>query len=136
MKYKAGYKYVLYETITIQSPYRPLKDFLNVCGVYVDLLTDGTLVIRKGYAWDGPSGPTIDTKSFMRGSLMHDVSYQLIRLEILSTNKRGVADDWLIQICKEDGMTRFRRWYVHLFLNKFGYAAAKPENEPKVLEAP
>jgi hypothetical protein len=33
----------------------------------------------KGYAWNGPSGPTLDTRNFMRGSLVHDALYQLMR---------------------------------------------------------
>ena len=57
------------------------------------LNTKGHLIIKRSYAWDGPSGPTIDTKNFMRGSLVHDALYQLMRHEHLSSDEwRAVAD--------------------------------------------
>ena len=50
---------------------------------FIQLTAKGKLTIKRGYAWDGPSGPTIDTKTFMRGSLVHDALYQLMRLKVL-----------------------------------------------------
>ena len=142
MKYKAGYKYVLVEDITIMSPYRAENfairktNLINACGGYVDLIGDGTMTIRKGYAWDGPSGPTIDTRSFMRGSLFHDVSYQLIREGFLKANQRPIADDWLVFICYEDRMWTFSRWLVRWFLYGFGDNAVNPEHDSRIIEAP
>lgn len=142
MKYKSGYKYVLAEDITIQSPYRTANfsvkriSLINACGGYVDVMGDGTMTVRKGYAWDGPSGPAFDTKSFMRGSLFHDVSYQLIREGCLNIEQRDVADDWLLLICKEDGMLSLSRWIVHWCLRKFGEGATDSNHDSQVLEAP
>ena len=34
---------------------------------WFQLRPDGKLTARMGYAWDGASGPGIDTRSFMRG---------------------------------------------------------------------
>jgi len=48
---------------------------------YLKLDGDGQFEFSKGYAWDGPSGSTVDTLNFMRGSLVHDALYQLIRME-------------------------------------------------------
>jgi len=45
--------------------------------------SDGGLLIKAGYSWDGPSGSAIDTKNFMQGSLVHDALYQLLRENIL-----------------------------------------------------
>lgn len=73
--YKEGYKYQLAEEYTISIPIKPDS---NIISDYIDLNNDGELVIKKGYAWDGPSGPTIDSLNFMRGSLVHDALYQLI----------------------------------------------------------
>ena len=70
------------------------------------------LSIIEGYQWDGPSGPTIDTKSFMRGSLVHDVLYQLIYNELLDYKDKKYADKILVDICKQDGMNKLRRWWV------------------------
>ena len=40
---------------------------------FFTLYPSGLLTIRKGFAWDGASGPTFDTKNSMRASLVHDV---------------------------------------------------------------
>ena len=42
---------------------------------FITLSSSGLLTISKGYAWDGPSGPTIDTNNFMRGSLWFTMPY-------------------------------------------------------------
>lgn len=117
IKYKAGYKYQLQEAYVIQLP----DAFAGVdseAPFYA--LRDGILVIRKHYAWDGPSGPTIDTKTFMRGSLVHDVLYQMIREGLLSKELKDDADRLLQTICIEDGMSKFRAWYVYQAVKRFG----------------
>ena len=69
--YKSGYKYQLKKAAAVLTEIRPDGD--KVIERYIRLGTDGRLEIADGYAWDGPSGPAIDTKNFMRGSLVHDV---------------------------------------------------------------
>lgn len=86
---------------------------------------DGLLTVFRGYCWDGPSGPTIDTKNFMRGSLVHDVLYQAIRLGHLPASLRKVADLELDKLLKVDGMWWPRRRYVYRSLRVFGSRAAK-----------
>ena len=71
------------------------------------------LTIYPRYAWDGPSGPTIDTKTFMRGSLFHDALCQLIGEGLLDKKYRKYADQLLRKLCLEDGMSKFRVWYVY-----------------------
>lgn len=95
---------------------------------FIELHRDGLFVIKKGYCWDGPSGPTIDTLTFMRGSLVHDALYQLIRMELLDPSYRKPSDQIIRQICLEDGMIRFRAWYVYwsLRLSRSAKKAAKP----------
>lgn len=85
------------------------------------------IFIEKGYAWDGPSGPTFDTPDFMRGSLIHDVLYQMIREESLTDVYRPEADKVLYQICREDGMPLWRAWYVWMAVRWFGHKAVKLE---------
>ena len=96
---------------------------------YVKLGTEGLLTINAGYAWDGPSGPTIDTLNFMRGALVHDALYQLIRLEKLPYTCKAYADLLLQKHCLEDGMSGFRARYVYLAVKYFGGSAAKPGSE-------
>lgn len=91
----------------------------------------GLLTMKKGYAWDGPSGPTIDTKNFMRGSLVHDALYQLMRNGQLAPQWREGADQELRRICREDGMNRFRAWYVLQGVRKGAGFAARPGTREK-----
>ncbi len=79
--YKGGYKYQLHESYEVTVRINPPEDIKTE---YISLDQMGHLVLQKGYAWDGPSGPTIDTGDFMRGSLVHDALYQLMRMEHLS----------------------------------------------------
>ena len=74
--YCRGYKYQLDQTYVVQVSIKPRADIITE---WIKLNRDGMLAIMDGYAWDGPSGPTIDTKNFMRGSLVHDALYQLMR---------------------------------------------------------
>lgn len=94
---------------------------------FIDLLPNGSLRIRAGYAWDGPSGPTFDTPSFMRGSLIHDALYQLIRLGLLPKSARRMADTLLREVCLIDGMSRFRAWYVYQGVHLFAAHACEPK---------
>ena len=124
------YKYQLMEDYAIQTDIKPQGD---VDFKFVSLSSDGLLTVRKGYAWDGPSGPTIDTKNFMRGSLVHDVLYQLMRLSALDYKvHRKRADDLLRKICLEDGMSSFRAWYVYQGVHLLGERNARPRDEPEV----
>ena len=68
------------------------------------------MVVEKDYAWDGPSGPTIDTPNSMRASLVHDVLYQAMRERGFSKKFRWRADLEFLRILKSEGMWFLRRW--------------------------
>jgi hypothetical protein len=87
------------------------------------------IIIKQGYCWDGPSGPTIDTKNFMRGSLVHDALYQLMREEKLARSYQKGADDALRRMCIEDGMWRIRAWWVWKGVRDFGYKSTYPRKD-------
>lgn len=132
--YNSGYKYQLKEAYALATSIRP-GNAIELD--YLGLGLDGTLTIRKGYAWDGPSGPTIDTLDFMRGSLVHDALYQLMREGHLDrTSFREVADRLLQAICIEDGMPKFRAWVVYQAVHRFGNPASDPANDRPVIRAP
>ena len=117
IKYKCGYKYQLVDTAKFKTDIFP-KNLIE--SDYIQLDVNGNLLIRAGYAWDGPSGPTFDTKSFMRGSLAHDALYQLIRENLLTVHDcRELADKELRKICIEDGMWRVRAWWVYRAVRMF-----------------
>ena len=125
------YKYQLKEDYEIQIDIKPAED-INF--EYLSLSSEGLLTIKKHYAWDGPSGPTIDTKNFMRGSLVHDALYQLMRLGALDHNvHRKRADEILREICLEDGMWRIRAWWVHFAVRTFARRSTKPVKNNRVI---
>jgi len=101
---------------------------------FVNLSATGKLVIKAGFAWDGPSGPTRDTKSNMRAALVHDAIYYLIRQEMIPHSSWRYADQEFELICKEDNMNSFRLWYYMIGLNAANGRAALPKNKRKVHE--
>lgn len=132
--YKKGYKYQLVSDYSISVDIKPP---LNAYTDYIDLTIEGDLLIKKGYAWDGPSGPTLDTRNFMRGSMVHDALYQLMRDGHLKKEvAREPADRLLQEMCKEDGMSALRAWWVYKGLHWFGDPAADPSNTRPFIEAP
>ena len=134
IRYRSGYKYQLVEGYIIKVSVTP-EEPINT--EYIKLGTDGTLAITRGYAWDGPSGPTIDTRNFMRGSLVHDALYQLMRDAGLSKDQwRDEADLELMRICLEDGMSRIRAWWVHRGVRLGGDPSASPESRKPIRTAP
>lgn len=132
IEYKSGFKYQL----TKDCVYRTSIFGYDITTPYIRLDKIGTLTIRKGYCWDGPSGPTVDTKSFMRGSLIHDALYQLMREEYLPQTYRFICDKILQRVCLEDGMSRLRAWWVFQGVNLFASFAADPSNKKKIIKAP
>ena len=132
--YQDGYKYQLKKSYILNIPITPPESIVTE---YIQLDNEGNLTIKKGYAWDGPSGPTIDTKTFMRGSLIHDALYQLMRENHLDHKKyRDQADRILQKICKEDGMWSFRAWYVYHGVRLFSDPAADPAAKKPTILAP
>jgi len=124
------YKYQLMDDYTIQIDIKPSQ---NIEFHFLSLSSEGLLTMKKHYAWDGPSGPTIDTRNFMRGSLVHDALYQLMRLSALDYKVyRKRADEIMKEICLEDGMWSFRAWYVYQAVHIFAGAAARPREEAEV----
>lgn len=82
---------------------------------------------ESGYRWDGPSGPTIDTRNAMLASLVHDGLYQAIREGWLDQAKkvRKRADKEFRRILKKEGMIFWRRWLWYWGVRLFAANAAK-----------
>ena len=93
-------------------------------GFWVCLSPNGLIQINVAYAWDGASGPAMDTKSIMRGALVHDALYQLMREGGLPLSYRKPVDKLLRKMCREDGMFWLRAWWVYLAVRIFGKEAA------------
>lgn len=133
IKYKSGYKYQLAEDVKVKIG---INTAIRVANNYISLDTQGNLAIKAGYSWDGPSGPTFDTKTFMRGSLVHDALYQLMREDKLSQKWREIIDQELRRMCIEDGMWKARAWWVYKGVRFGGLKSASAENRKKIYEAP
>ena len=132
--YRGGYKYQLKADYQVRIPLLPPAAIITP---YITLGQDGLLSLKDGYAWDGPSGPTIDTQNFMRGSLVHDALYQLMRERHLDRNvHREPADRILQAMCKEDGMSSIRAWWVYQAVRQFGDPAANPADDRPITYAP
>lgn len=133
LSFKSGYKYqsvnneISYQLIS----FRPDK---AVRTTFCTLGKKGVLVIKPGYAWDGPSGPTIDTDNFMIGSLIHDVLYELMRNELVPHNRWREADMELDHINKQCGMSWYRRWWVRKGLLAANGGSAKPSAKKEIKE--
>jgi hypothetical protein len=131
MKYTKGYKYQLE-----QNEYFKTDIFeYDIEWKFIRVKPSGIVVIKSGYAWDGPSGPTFDTKNFMRGSLIHDALYELMDRDLLPVTFKDYADDYLIKVCAEDGMSTLRQWWVYEAVQAFGKPGNYKKKKP-MLEAP
>jgi hypothetical protein len=132
--YKQFYKYQLAESYAVQLPFGVSKD---VRTPYIDFTSDRLLIVKEGYAWDGASGPVIDTQANMRGSLVHDALYQLMRQEALRTETyRDLADQVFRDIVIADGVNSWRAYIWYYGLRWFGKPAASPHSRKETREAP
>jgi hypothetical protein len=124
--YRDGYRYQLAEVYQHQTGIIPASPGGNR---FVGLDGAGRLTIAADYAWDGASGPAINTKNFVRGSLVHDALYQLIRLGVLTVDDRVRADELLRETVLADGMWPVRAWWVYQAVRVFGgiYMRGRPD---------
>lgn len=128
MKFKKGFKYQLVADELYQT------DILgyDIDTQFIALGKSGLMVLKTGYACDGPSGPTIDTDDFMRPSFGHDGLYQLMREEHLPQKYRRQADKLMKKWCIEEGMPKFRADYCYAAVRALASGAALPENKRRV----
>ncbi len=134
--YREGYKYQLNQAYQVQLDHIRPPD-VDIVAPLITLTKDGLLTIKYGYAWDGASGPTRDTKDTMRASLVHDALYQLCRMGLLSAEMwRGEIDDVFKRILETDGMGRVRRWVWHRAVRRFASKGASRAGSRPVQVAP
>jgi len=131
--YRGGYKYQTAFDYVINLPIKP-PEIINT--YFLRMTLSGQLKIKRGYAWDGASGPTWDTKSVMRGSLVHDALYQLMRMKWLDKNYRKEADKILRVILIQDGAFRIRAWAWYAGVRIFAGKSSTPAVARKILTAP
>ncbi len=132
--YRKGYKYQLSESYEVDIR---IKQERKINTEFIKLDKKGKLTIKKGYAWDGPSGPVPDTRKNMRASVVHDALYQLMRNKELDTRTyRKEADEEFRDICIADGVSKRMAKTYYKGLRKYGRPAASPEQKKKIYCAP
>jgi hypothetical protein len=110
IRYRKGYKYQLAMSMSGHVPIRPKG---NIVTEFIELTRDGYMTIKKGYAWDGASGPTFNTKNSQTPSLVHDAFCQLIRQGYLPQRARAQADKFFYDMLRDRKMWKIRAriWY-------------------------
>jgi hypothetical protein len=129
--YLDGMKYQTVEDFTIKTDVCPPEDIVTDLVV---LRNDGWLLVNRFWSWDGPSGPTWDTKTNMRAAMVHDALYYLIRQGKLSVSFRHAADKELKKIMLKDGSWKCRAKYYFWAVRHFAASAAKGRR--KIYTAP
>lgn len=158
VEFKDGYRYQVYKKFYASVDIYPSQD---IATDFLSLSKHGLLCIDKGYATDGPSGPTkmicdILTilgcipfigrffnwqkfkilNSIMRGAVVHDALYEFQRKELLPQAARLPADKELRKICLEDDMSNIRAGWVFTGVRKGAGYAARPEHKKQVYKTP
>jgi len=134
IEYRSGYKYQLDKDYHIKTSIRPKKE---IDTQFIALDKDGNLLVRSGYAWDGVSGPVIDTANNLRASLIHDALYQLMRKRKLTAKDyKDKADKLFQKICKKDGVPAPVARTYYAVLKALGKPFTDPKNEKEVKRAP
>jgi hypothetical protein len=110
-------------------------DFVTFESDFISL-HDGVLIIRIGYAWDGASGPVVQTDALIDASVFHDALYQILRGNIMLENVKSkyqlLADELLRQLYLQNCMKNYvsgswkiklakiRAEYIFWAVQKFG----------------
>lgn len=131
IEYTKGYKYQLHAdtAFTLSVDFAGISFLSGFFSMH-----DRTLLIRAGYAWDGASGPTIDTKTAMRGPLAHDALYQAMREGLLPRAMKPHCDQYMHDVMIEDGMNKIRAWAWLRGVKRFG--AGSTIHSKDILRAP
>ena len=140
-KERAGKRHHKYEMLQDRFVHTNITGY-RISNKYFELYEDGRLLIKKGYRWDGPSGVTVDTASFMRSSAVHDCFFQMLRenmFMIIVPNDQKMSDmvEWVLlftlaneelrRVAKIDGMMWPRYHWVYRAVQSLGKTHALPE---------
>lgn len=152
MKYRKGFEYQLAEDEIFETG---MKIGKRIKAEFIYMDEKGKLIVKSGYAWDGPSGPTKAIvsflekiplmgkwlvekflRSFLRGSCGHDALYQCLRNEWLEAYWRARIDIYLRECCLEDKMSKARAAWVYKGVKEFAGFASDPKNIKRIYITP
>lgn len=130
MKYiKIGRAYQIHEDLTFQTI---IYGFDIICDQY-RLTPVGKLYIKRYYTWDGPTGG-INTRTFIFGSLIHDILCEMINKRLLPATIQCLADEQMAIINravqywegKKQQMNPLRRLWVYMGVRYYQFRKRKP----------
>ncbi len=130
--YKDGYRYQLTRPYSVQTGICPPA---TIDYPYWTLHDNGLLEVSAGFAWDGASGPTFDTKSSMRPSLVHDCFCQMAKDRRLDYKTFAPLYNELFEkMCVEDGMWKMRAalWKAGVIIGHGGDPDIADDNPEQV----
>lgn len=116
------YKYRLARLFTWTN--RDLLANIEVNSPYIRI-RKGMLTLKVGYCWDGATAYH-DSPSLMRGSLIHDALYQLLRERLLPPSSRKLADIIYRKVIIADGTSKLLSWAMYATLRLMGRKYATP----------
>ncbi len=118
--FKAGYKYQLTRPYSVFTGIYPKEDIVYP---FFTIKENGWLHVKEGFAWDGASGPTLDSKSSMRPSLVHDCFCQAAKDRKIDYKEYAPQYNQLFKkMCIEDGMWGIRAniWLAGVVIGRGG----------------
>jgi len=160
---ESGFKHRLLANVMVDTAIVITHD-IEVCNRWGDLVFSMMrkpnpkqgcwIILYRGFAWDGPSGPAMDTPNALIPSGFHDCGYQACRMEELDADiYRCQFDELYKELCRVDrymppyflleslkdpdipppyelqkGMTYFRSGYHFIGVSLFAENAANPKN--------
>jgi len=146
IQYKEGFRFQLTKDTFTQTAIKPLDDIITE---YIELYQNGFMILKWGYASDGPSGPcrwiadrmpTWIRKKYLKtiicGAFFHDGICQLIRMELLPSFWRPQGDKEFKRINLNCGMSKFRAWYTYKAVKNAGSSHIDPKKKKLTLTAP
>ena len=141
LQVKGGYKYQVaptYFCVNIEPFVKKKERAILNFDVVTDwmILKCGFMILKYGFACDGPSGPTVDSDNFMIGAHVHDGYYKLMRMEFIPAKYRKIIDKILYRMNRAAGMNLFRANYIYVNVRAFSGFAIKPKNKAKIRKIP
>jgi len=135
MKYRKlhHWKYQLIEPFEATVNIMPLDEIKTE---FITLRQNGRLTLAQYYAWDGASGLCPDMRCMMRGTLIHDALYQLMRLNLISRRYRKAADQDLKKRILFDGANTLWAGIVYGGVRVFARKGVMPLAEEPIVEVP
>lgn len=135
MKYTKGRTYRVEEDFSVETVgLRAVATTVQTAGGFVEL-RGNVLTIRTGYGWDGPSGPTLDSRAAMQPSCVHDALYELMRLGLLHRKpSRAQADLLFHRLLRKAGMGRLRAGYYFVAVFFCAGSSASPKSIRRVYD--